>query len=244
MSDKLREHLADPNSYAATFMYGSDGKGGLWKTRNVPAKYSDCWLENFDISENNSVAQRTIEKYCNSIIEYVTEKKVGLFLFGKPSENNPLSVGTGKTTASVTCLNMFLYERLRQHLRGEVLIHDNPVYFMRANDLQINFNNQFKGSFQQKEDASIKFSAIKARAMAVELLVFDDIATKGATDAFKEELYSLIDFRMSNDLPVIYTSNVPVTELAELLGDRISSRIEGSTVQVAFGGADLRKKVL
>lgn len=244
MTDKLRQYLADPNSYPAVFMYGSDGQGGLWKTRNVPAKYSESWLENLPIETANPSAFATVEKYVSDIIHYVDEKKVGLFFFSKPTVDNPFGVGSGKTTAAATILNHYLYERLRLHLRGEKDIIDNPVYFVKSNDLQVAFNAQFRGNQQMQQEASERYYAIKNRAKTVDLLVLDDIATKASSEAFTEELYELVDYRSTEELVTIFTSNEPLSEVAKLLGDRIASRIEGATVAQPFTGKDWRKKTL
>ena len=244
MGEKLREYLADPNSYAATFFYGSDGKGGLWKTRNVPSKYSECWMENLPVEKENPLAYKTIEKFCGNVVHYVDEQNVGLFLFSKPSPENTFGTGTGKTTAAVTVLNHYIYERLRLHLRGEKLIEDNPVYFLKSTDLQTSFNAQFRGNPQMQQEASERYYRMKERAKSVDLLVLDDVATKTATEAFTEEMYDLIDHRASEDLTTVFTSNVTLEEIAKLQGDRIASRIEGMTVQVSFGGRDWRKKTL
>lgn len=238
------ELLADETSYPYVFMYGSDGKGGLWKSRNVPAKYSDNFLETLPIEADNPVAYATVEKYVGNVVQYVQEKKVGLFFFSKPCPENRFGTGTGKTTAAVTILNHYLLERLRQHLKGEQAIKDNPVYFCKSTDLQTAFNAQFRGTPEMQRVASERYYAIKNRAKAVELLVFDDIATKASTESFTEELYEIIDHRASEELATIYTSNMTMEAVADLLGDRIASRIEGMTVPVAFSGADHRKKVL
>lgn len=238
------ELLADETSYPYVFMYGSDGKGGLWKSRNVPAKYSDNFLETLPIAADNPVAYATVEKYVGNVVQYVQEKKVGLFFFSKPCPENRFGTGTGKTTAAVTILNHYLLERLRQHLKGEQAIKDNPVYFCKSTDLQTAFNAQFRGTPEMQKVSSERYYAIKNRAKAVELLVFDDIATKASTESFTEELYEIIDHRASEELATIYTSNMTMEAVAELLGDRIASRIEGMTVPVAFSGADHRRKVL
>lgn len=225
-------------------MYGSDGKGGLWKSRNVPAKYSENFLESLPIAQDNPVAYGTVEKYVKSVLQYVQDKKIGLFFFSKPCPENKFGTGTGKTTAAITILNHYLLERLRQHLKGEQSIKDNPVYFCKSTDLQTAFNAQFRGTPDMQKVASERYYAIKNRAKCVELLVFDDIATKASTESFTEELYEIIDHRASAELATIYTSNMTMDAVAELLGDRIASRIEGSTVPVAFAGRDHRKKVL
>ncbi|MEG0121927.1 hypothetical protein [Enterococcus sp.] len=244
MQDKLLDLLTDTNSYPYVFMYGSDGRGGLWKSRNVPAKYSENFLESLPIAADNPVAYATVEKYVKSVLQYVQDKKIGLFFFSKPCPENKFGTGTGKTTAAITILNHYLLERLRQHLKGEQSIKDNPVYFCKSTDLQTAFNAQFRGTPDMQKVASERYYAIKNRAKCVELLVFDDIATKASTESFTEELYEIIDHRASAELATIYTSNMTMDAVAELLGDRIASRIEGSTVPVAFAGRDHRKKVL
>lgn len=244
MTDKLRQYLSDQTSYPAVFMYGSDGQGGLWKTRNVPTKYSECWMENLPIEAANPIAFATVEKYVSDIIHYVDEKRVGLFFFSKPTVENPFGTGSGKSTTAVTILNHYLYERLRLHLRGDKDIVDNPVYFLKSNDLQVAFNAQFRGTPQMQQEASTRYYAIKQRAKTVDLLVVDDLATKASTEAFTEELYELVDHRSTEELVTIYTSNEPLSEVGKLLGDRIASRIEGSTVAVPFTGKDWRKKTL
>lgn len=78
--------------------------------------------------------------------------------------------------------------------------------------------------------------------MSVELLVFDDIGIRQKiTDNFENELTEIIDGRDSDTLATIYTSNLPIDKLADTLGDRIASRIDGMTVSVAFKGKDHRK---
>lgn len=151
---------------------------------------------------------------------------------------------THNTTAAVTILNHYLYERLRLHLRGDKDIVDNPVYFLKSNDLQVAFNAQFRGTAQMQQEASTRYYAIKKRAKTVDLLVVDDIATKASTEAFTEELYELVDHRSTEELVTIYTSNEPLSEVGKLLGDRIASRIEGATVALPFTGKDWRKKTI
>lgn len=243
-SDKLLELLEDQQSYPFVYMYGSDGTGGLWKSRNVPAKYSDAWLNELPIKDSNPVAYATVEKYINDVVKYVQDKKVGLFFFSKPCPENRFGTGTGKTTAAITILNHYLLERLRQHLRNEKLITDNPVYFCKSTDLQTAYNAQFRGTPDMQRASSERYYAIKDRAKVVELLVFDDIATKASTEAFTEELYEIIDYRAAEELTTIFTSNMTMDAVADMMGDRIASRIEGMTVPVAFTGRDWRKKVL
>lgn len=179
-------------------------------------------------------------------VEYVGEAECQCISVASPSHTyitDNFTV-THNTTTSATILNHYLYERLRLHLRGDKDIVDNPVYFLKSNDLQVAFNAQFRGTAQMQQEASTRYYAIKKRAKTVDLLVVDDIATKASTEAFTEELYELVDHRSTEELVTIYTSNEPLSEVGKLLGDRIASRIEGATVALPFTGKDWRKKTI
>lgn len=244
MTDKFKELLQDTSSYPYILLYGSNGNGGLMKTRNVPEKYSACYLENLPIKVENPAAYGTVEKYIQNILHYVHEKQIGLFLYSKPSAENRFGTGTGKTQSAITILNEYLMERVKQHVTGGQKITENPVYFCKSTDLQTLFNSQFRGTREMQETASVKYYKVKNRLKSVDLLVFDDVATKATSEAFTEELYEIIDHRATEELVTIFTSNIPIAEVADLLGDRIASRIEGMTVPVVFTGKDHRKKVL
>lgn len=241
---KLKKHCkqnqeCDFRCYPCTILHGVDGKTGLWKTRNVPRKYDNCFLENLP-----PIDPPQTRKVVSDYIEWVTdvvEQGVGLYLFSKSSKNNPLGTGNGKTTTAVTILNEFLVRRVITHLQGNEL-KTNPVLFMEMADFQNIYNAQFRGTRDNQEQASEIFYRYKDRMKKVELLVIDDIAIRNATEAFMNEFYEIVNHRVNEDLATIYTSNEPLTGLVEIFGERIVSRIEGSTLQYPFAGKDHRRK--
>lgn len=129
MTDKFIELLSDTSSYPYIYLFGTDGNGGLWKTRNVPVKYSDCRLNNLPTQEANPTGYATVEKYCSDSISFIHEKRVGLFFYSRPSQENRFGTGTGKTQSAITILNEYLIERVKLHVTGQRVINDNPVYF-------------------------------------------------------------------------------------------------------------------
>ena len=40
--------------------------------------------------------------------------------------------------------------------------------------------------------------------------VLDDIGVRQATDAFRGDLHTIINYRVANELPTVYTSNIPL----------------------------------
>lgn len=223
-------------------LHGSNGDGGFWRTTGVPIKYKKCLIENLPIKAENPRAYGTIEKYLSKIEYYVEERGVGLFLYSVPNKENLFGTGTGKTTSAITILNEYVLQAVKKHLRGESEIKGiNPALFVKASEFQNRYNSQFRGSQESQKEASELFYRLKGRMKKVSLLVIDDIAVRDCTEAFKNELFEIIDYRATEGFATIYTSNLQIEKISEFLGERIASRIDGMTVKIGFTGKDNRK---
>lgn len=85
-------------------------------------------------------------------------------------------------------------------------------------------------------------------AKDAKLLILDDIGAERATSWVAEQLMELVNYRYSNRLQTIFTSNYSLKELADHLatggdqitGDRIVSRIIAMTIPVPVFGEDKR----
>lgn len=73
-----------------------------------------------------------------------------------------------------------------------------------------------------------------------DLVIFDDIATKGITQFESENLFSIIDTRINMGKSNVFTSNIIPTQLNELLGPRLTSRIINLSTVIQFRGQDKR----
>jgi DNA replication protein DnaC len=218
-----------------------DGTNGLWKATNVPVKYKNCFFSNLPIKDENPVAYAFVKTYLANVLENV-KNGVGLFFYSIPNAENRLGTGTGKTTTAVTILHEYLIARVIEQSKGGRVIETNPALFYKASELQTLYNAQFRGTPDMQEKASLRYYKVKKLIMNAEMVVLDDIGIRQRiTDAFENELTEIIDARDSKMLMTIYTSNLPIEKLADTLGDRIASRIEGMTEQVAFKGKDHRK---
>ncbi|MDF3555486.1 DNA replication protein [Bacillus cereus] len=218
-----------------------EGEGGLWKATNVPPKYKNSFFTTLPIKQDNPVAHTFIKSYTANVLENV-QNGVGLFFYSIPNGENRLGTGTGKTTSAVAILHEYLLARVKEQSKGGRVISTNPALFYKASEFQTLYNSQFRGTFEMQEKASLRYYKVKALLMKAEMLVLDDIGIRQKiTDAFENELTEIIDARDSKMLMTIYTSNLPVEKLAETLGERIASRIEGMTEPVSFKGKDHRK---
>lgn len=230
------------NVFCSPFMLlHGEGTNGLWKATNVPPKYRNSFFDTLPIQSDNKPAYSFLKAYTGNLLDNVSNG-VGLFFYSIPNAGNRLGTGTGKTTSAVAVLHEYLLARVMEDSKGGRPIEQNPALFYKASELQTLYNAQFRGTPDMQEKASLRYYKIKKLLMTAELLVLDDIGIRQKiTDAFENELTEVIDARDSNVLMTIYTSNLPIEKLADTLGDRIASRIEGMTEAIAFTGKDHRK---
>lgn len=73
------------------------------------------------------------------------------------------------------------------------------------------------------------------------LLVVDDLGAAKTTEFTEEINYRLVNHRYEDELPTLFTSNVPPKELASALGGRVASRLVEMTTRVVLRGEDRRR---
>lgn len=227
--------------YAYLKLHGESGTGGILGLANVPSKFATLTIDDLPFAKENPNAAAIVTRYCSSILSPVG-KGTGLYLYSIPNEKNPKGCGTGKTTAAAIIINEFVIARVITHLKKECRIDEVPAFFGSVSKFQNTYNSQFRGTKEMQDEASRKYYNTKERMQTVELLVLDDIGIRDATEAFKNEFYEVIDERVSEGRATIFTSNVPIQTVGEMMDERIASRIEGATVPVTFVGEDKRKR--
>jgi DNA replication protein DnaC len=75
----------------------------------------------------------------------------------------------------------------------------------------------------------------------VDLLHIDDLGAEHRTDWVIEQLYSIVNTRYEDQRSILITSNLDREQLAEQLGERIVSRLEGMCELLPFYGDDARR---
>jgi DNA replication protein DnaC len=73
------------------------------------------------------------------------------------------------------------------------------------------------------------------------VLVLDDLGAAKGSEWVEEVNYRLINTRYEKGLPTLCTSNVPVKQLADHLGDRVTSRLTEMAQRVVLEGGDRRR---
>lgn len=81
-----------------------------------------------------------------------------------------------------------------------------------------------------------------ARYRNARLLLVDDLGAERKPTEFTEEItFRLINHRYEHQLPTLITSNVGAAELAQRLGDRVTSRLAEMCQRIVLKGTDKRR---
>lgn len=75
------------------------------------------------------------------------------------------------------------------------------------------------------------------------LLLLDDLGAAKGSEWVEEMTYRLINRRYEQRLPSIFTTNVPLAKLREVLGERVASRLVEMCRVVPMTGGDRRRSV-
>jgi len=75
------------------------------------------------------------------------------------------------------------------------------------------------------------------------LLIIDDFGTNRTTGWTDEILYSIVNFRYENKLPLIITTNLSIDKFKESNDERLMSRIFEMCKGIKFSGPDYRLEI-
>lgn len=135
--------------------------------------------------------------------------------------------GNGKTSWAIKFIQSYIQKIWASSDLTCKALFINVPKFMRELKLNIDIKSEY-------------IQHINAYASTADLVIWDDIATKAATEFEHEQLISIIDTRIDNTKSNIFTSNIPPEELNNYLGARLTSRIVGLSKAVRFNGLDKR----
>ena len=96
---------------------------------------------------------------------------------------------------------------------------------------------ELKNNISEKSEYA---NYVKDNVLNADLVVWDEVGTKGLTPFEHEHILNFIDSRIDSGKANVYTSNLTNEELHNALGDRLYSRIVLNSDDVEFVGADKR----
>lgn len=170
-------------------------------------------------------------KLIRELFEKLPETRRGIYLHG--------SVGTGKTYIVYALKNAWEKptERTRTNQmegKEEKYMHTRRSMLWNTTELLRSIRQDFDRPYGEKERAEEKIMEHQG------LLFLDDVGAEKMSEWVSETFYLIINHRYNRMLPTIFTSNLPIAELAERIGDRTVSRIVEMSDVVELIGKDRR----
>jgi DNA replication protein DnaC len=155
-----------------------------------------------------------------------------LFLSGKP--------GTGKTHMAASVITetflQFIPRPTYSEKRYRWTTTKLPIpRFTTIPQLLMYFRSTFKAEGESE-------MTVLRQYLEPRLTVFDDLGSEKVSEWSLQMLYMIIDYRYTNILPTIITSNLTLEEIGSTLSDRIASRIAGMCETISLKGDDRRIK--
>lgn len=193
----------------------------LFKTSLLPEK---LWYEFklTPIEQDMEVFDELID-IKNNIQDFV-DFGHNLYIWGE-------NTGNGKTRWAIKLMQQYFGEQLdtgfipEQSVKGIYM----PVTKYLA-DLKLNMTKEIEG-----------FNRLRGLLETVDLVIWDDIGADELTSFEMQNLFALIDWRVTAELSNIYTSNISPEKITKSLGRRLASRVIGPSKQLEIVGPDRRE---
>jgi DNA replication protein DnaC len=136
--------------------------------------------------------------------------------------------GNGKTSWALRLANSYIRKIWsKSNLECQVLYVEVSKYLQ-------GLKNKISGIYNPEVDF------ITQNLLKADIVIWDDIATKGGTEFELTHLLNAINARITNKQSNIFTSNLGKRELANALGERLASRICNTSIDIELNGADKR----
>lgn len=185
----------------------------------LPKRFRGVSFDRPPVSEmarhpSTAAAVTDVKGFCGAIGERLDEGS-GLWLEG--------GTGTGKTTLAM------LVSKAALEAGRTAAIYSMPDLLARI-----------RRTFDTEAGGDSYFTFFN-RLISVDLLHLDDLGAENRTEWVLEQLYSIIDRRYNDQRSVVVTTNRTERELAEQLGERVTSRlVEMCDLPIQLYGTDRR----
>ena len=148
----------------------------IYKKNYVEGKFQEQNFENFNINLNNEMAVKVAKDYTDKIIEKMQNE--GLIITGES--------GTGKTHLTASIANK--------------LIENDKIVLMGRLTMLLDMIKETFGDNTKSENELIELYS------NVDMIIIDDLGTEKISQWALEKLYTIIENRNENKLPIIVTT--------------------------------------
>lgn len=219
-------------------IHGMTGAGGRIAAANVPDAYRLLTLLTSPARAGQADVYRAMETYVKTFMrqfEDATQVKSFYLYSAEP--------GTGKTTTAAAIIAEWIIANYIGSMKRGVQPLERPAYFLDVNAWQGDYNafNRPKVPDEIAGPASVRYYTAQRIAMSVPFLVMDDIGTRDATQAFRDDLHTIINKRVGAELPTVYTSNISLSGMRALLTNKATyDRMRDQCMELNFRGESKR----
>lgn len=229
-----------PNCAHRISLEGLSGTGGRIGASELPKEYRELTISTSPVRAEQSEIYRFLDAYVKTFDRQFSEDGDSirsLYLWS-------LSPGTGKTTTAATLLLAYITEHYLGSLKRNQQPEQRPAYFLDVNSWQELYTGFTRNGIPQEiaEANSRPYYKQMELAKKTPFVVLDDIGVRDATEPFRADLHTVINYRNANGLPTIYTSNLPLEQMAKVFDARLHDRIRDQCAVLHFQGTSHRGK--
>jgi DNA replication protein DnaC len=212
---------------------------GRHTNAGLPSEYALTTLKSSPVRTEQAKIYGRLTKYVATFtrqFEHASEPIKSVYLWST-------APGTGKTTTASALLNSYLVTHYIGSLQRGLTPATRPVYFLDVNDAQSIYNefNRPRVPDHIAEPAAARYYRMLDYAKSAEFAVLDDVGVRDCTEGFRGDLHNVVNHRVTNGLPTVYTSNLPLAELPSVFGEqRLYDRIRDQTIKFLFEGESKR----
>lgn len=205
---------------------------------NIPADYAKVTLKNSPARSDQAEAYSVVDAYVTTFqrqFDEAGERIKSLYLYSQ-------TTGTGKTTTAAAILTEWIVRHYIGSVQRNRQALERPGYFLDVNAWQ-ELYTEFTRPHVPEDiagPASREYYRWMQHARVAPFAVLDDIGVRAATDGFRGDLHSVVNYRVTNRLPTVYTSNVAMADLSHVFDARLADRIRDMCGVVAFKGESKR----
>jgi len=208
--------------------FGDRIKQALIDQANIPRRYLNCTLDNFEVHNDS---HRDALKISRQFLKNYPAQDVGLVFIGP--------CGVGKTHLAVAIIQELVRTK------------DAACIFYDFRDLIREIQNTFT------PESVLSESDVLAPVFSSDVLVLDELGAKRPTAWVEETVFTIINYRYNHKKMTLFTTNYPDTEesedkrdsfykkgdesLIDRIGVRLRSRIYEMCKVVEMWGDDYRK---
>jgi DNA replication protein DnaC len=218
-------------------LHGRSGRGGRVGVAGLPAEYRLITLADSPVRESQPEIYKRLDAYVNTFARQfeadgarASARIKSLYLWSE-------SPGTGKTTTASALLNEWLIRHYIGCLKRGRQVLQRPAVFLDVNEWQTRFNLAVMTDDERDME---RFKTELTQSMNVPFLVMDDIGVRDCSEKFRGYLHAVINHRTANGLPTVYTSNLPIEEMAKVFDARLYDRMRDQCFVMYFAGESKR----